>query len=807
MAREHTYPTSAARHPLSLAFPSLTFWILLPVFAICGLGGQCLLAQGLLVDVSPERHVHLPRPIIIVPRPEPRPEPEASYKIESLEVNATLVDQVAKVQVAQSFVNTGSRQLEVCFVFPLPYDGAVDRLTLMVDGKEYEAKLLKAEEARKQYEAIVRKNQDPALLEWVGTGMFKTSVFPVPPGAKRTVTLRYSQLCRKTQGVTDFLFPLSTAKYTSHPLEKLHIRLAIESSAEIKNVYSPTHEADIERPDSKHAVVKLEQEDCIPTEDFRLLFDIGKGPVAANVVSYRPDNDEDGYFLLLASPELPSEVQEPTKKTVLFVVDRSGSMSGKKIEQAREALKFVLNNLHEGDLFNVIAYDSEVEAFRPELQKYDEESRQAAIGFVNGLYAGGSTNIADALKTALGQLQDSSRPSFVIFLSDGLPTVGETNEAKIVETAGEKNDARARLFPFGVGYDVNSRLLDKLARENFGQSEYVRPNEDIESAVSTLYNRIGSPVMTDVEITFDVEGARTEDGKAINRVYPSGKLDLFAGDQLVVVGRYRKPGDAKVVIRGQLDGEEKRFDFPAELVEHSTDSTNAFVSRLWATRRVGEILDELDLKGHNEELVKELVSLATEHGILTRYTSFLADETTNLSDLAQVTRGAELRLRESFEAESGEAAFGARLGKATLQRAARAPAGGYGGGYGFNAPAADSARVSGGYGGVAGGIPADADGLDGYGLGPAATYYDAVEQKQVHVRTVRTIAGKTFLLRGERWIESTLSDKAVDSAEEIERYSDEYFELARQLGKQAGQLLAADAHLVVQLADKVYELK
>ena len=181
-------------------------------------------AQGLLVDVRPDHQIRLPRPI-----PQPRPVP-SSYKIAALEVNAKLTDQIARVQVSQTFENTGSTQLEVAFVFPLPYDGAIDQLTLLVDGKELEARLLTKEEARRRYEEIVRKNRDPALLEWVGTGMFQTSVFPIPPGAKRTVTLRYSQLCRQSHGLTDFQFPLSTAKYTAGPLEKLSFRLAIESS-------------------------------------------------------------------------------------------------------------------------------------------------------------------------------------------------------------------------------------------------------------------------------------------------------------------------------------------------------------------------------------------------------------------------------------------------------------------------------------------------------------------------------------------------------------------------------------------------
>ena len=240
---------------------------------------------------------------------------------------------------------------------------------------------------------------------------------------------------------------------------------------------------------------------------------------------------------------------------------------------------------------------------------------------------------------ALSQLHDSSRPTFVIFLTDGLPTIGETNEAKIVANARSNNKVHARIFDFGVGYDVNSRLLDKLARENFGLSEYVRPNENIERSVAALYGRIGSPVMTDVKLTIDIEGLKPEDGGAVNRMYPKEVVDLFAGEQLVIVGRYKKPGDAKVTITGKVGDSEtatdQKFDFPVKFVEHSDDSSQAFVEKLWAVRRVGEIIDEIDLNGKNDELVQELVSLAMKHGILTPYTSFLADENAPRQTMAE----------------------------------------------------------------------------------------------------------------------------------------------------------------------------
>jgi Ca-activated chloride channel family protein len=729
-----------------------------------------VLAQGFLVPA--EEGVRLPRPIVIWPPPHPplpRPvPPPAQYKIAALEIQARLVDQVAQVQVSQTFVNSGSRVLEAAFVFPLPYEGAVDQMTLMVDGREYPARLLKADEARRMYEDIVRRNRDPALLEWLGTGLFKTSVFPVPPGAKRTVTLRYSQLCRRTEGLVDFLFPLSTAKYTSEPVERVEIRLSLESDTAIKNVYSPTHAVEIRRPDERHAVVTLSQRAQIPTADFRLFYDVGRGGLSARLLSYRPRADEDGYFLLLASPEIKAAQKAPPRKTVVFVVDRSGSMSGKKIEQARAAAKFILDTLRAGDLFNIIAYDSQVEAFRPELQRYSPEIRRAALAFVEGLYAGGSTNIDAALATALGQLRDTRQPSYVLFLTDGLPTAGLTNEMKIAANARAANQVRARVFVFGVGYDVNSRLLEKLAREGFGYTQYVRPEEDIESSMGRLASRIESPVMTDVRLEVTRDGG---DGPVATRLYPKGPLDLFAGEQLAVVGRYRHAGAARVVVRGMVEGREQRFDFPAELVARSTDEGRAFVEKLWAVRRVGEILEEIDLAGKNQELIEELVALSTRHGILTPYTSFLADEAASLHDMTDNVRRTGERLK-ALDQVSGFGGVAQRAVRGQMQRAEQ-----------FSIGAASTAATPMAMSGAA---------------APAERETQAVQQN------VRHVAHRAFYRRDGRWVDATLSKEQQTQAQRVKQFSDEYFALARRHGRQLTQYLVFDEPVLVAVEGRAY---
>src|SRR5580704_11113736 len=404
-------------------------------------------------DIAP---IH--RPIVRPIRPIPRPV-FSSYRIRAVDVQAAVHDQAAKIRMSQVFQNTSSSDVEAQVVFPIPEGAAISDLTLLYDGKELPGRLLPKEEARRIYEEIVRRQRDPALLEYLGSGMYRTSVFPIPPHADRTVEIRYSQLLKKTGGLVDLLLPLGTLKHGNHAIDTLSVSLRLETTDALKSVYSPTHTVTIDRPDEHHAVGKVTLTNITLPDDLRVLYSTQSGAVGMNLLSYRPNEKEDGYFLLLASPELKAPQAAALAKTAVIVVDRSGSMSGQKIEQARQAVKFFLNQLKPGDTFNVIAYDSEVEAFRPELQRVTPETIKAATGFADGINAGGGTNIDGALKAALALLNDDKRPSYVLFLTDGMPTVGEQNEKKIVADAREADKVHARIFTLGIGFDANGRLL------------------------------------------------------------------------------------------------------------------------------------------------------------------------------------------------------------------------------------------------------------------------------------------------------------------------------------------------------------
>ena len=567
--------------------------------------------------------------------------------------------------------------------------------------------------------------------------------------------MRYTQLCRRDRDVIEFSYPLGTQKFTAKPVQRLTVNILLQSKNAIKSVYCPSDDARIDRVGDHEARISMERRDVVPSNDFRLVYSLSDGALGAAVISYRPSSGDDGYFLLLASPEVKAADARPQSKTVIFVLDRSGSMAGKKIEQARKALKSVLNNLRNDDLFNIIVYDDRVESFKPELERYQSHSREDAERFVDNIREGGSTNIDSALKTALGMVRDDSRPSYVLFLTDGLPTSGETQELKIADNCRQANSRRARLFCFGVGFDVNARLLDRLSGGNSGTSEYVKPDEDIEAHVGRFYAKMTSPVLADLHVELA--------GIDVNRTYPGDLPDLFEGGQIVWVGRYRQSGRTTLRITGKVGGERRSFEFPAELEVSDRGSAHEFVERIWATRRVGYLIDQIDMSGQNRELIDELVSLSTRYGILTPYTAFLADERVPLHAAMQNARQAGENL-VALRSVSGGFGVAQREAKQFYMRAEKAS-------------------------GAPGGLLMDQQG----------------ETQNVQAK-LRQVGSKTFYFKENRWIDSTVKPDEDAKAKLIRQFSNDFFNLARSQSADLNQYLTFTEPVTIKLAGTVYRI-
>ena len=299
-----------------------------------------------------------------------------------------------------------------------------------INGKQVEAELLATDKARGIYEEIVRKVKDPALLEYAGRDLFKVRIFPIEGNSKKRITLSYSQVLKSDSGLTGYSFPLNTEKYSAKPVRNLSIKLELETKRALKSIYSPSHNVEIKRSSSNKAVVGFEASDLKPDTDFQLFYSTERSELGLDLLTYKNEG-EDGYFLLLASPGVDAKQSKVIPKDVLFVLDTSGSMAGAKLEQAKKALLFCVENLNENDHFEVIHFATEVEPLFDHLKDANTSNRDRAKSFIKELKPKGGTAINDALQKALAMRPDSGeRPFVIIFLTDGRPTIGTTDEER-----------------------------------------------------------------------------------------------------------------------------------------------------------------------------------------------------------------------------------------------------------------------------------------------------------------------------------------------------------------------------------------
>ena len=548
--------------------------------------------------------------IIIQPPPQPFPE-SAFVSIKDCTVKTKIADQLATTTVELAYYNHCSRDLEGTFIFPIPPEAAISKFYLYVGDEEVPAELLDEAQARKIYEDIVRRKKDPALLEYAGYNLLKARVFPLVAKGETKIKLTYSQILKQNQGLCEYRLSLGQEDRVTAGYCNLSLQVLIDSKTPLKSIYSPTQDIRVTRKGNRHAEVDWNEQVNSVGGDLVLYYSFSGKPVAFNLLTDARQGEN--CFLALVSPDMVVDATDVLPKNIVFILDSSGSMRGEKMKQAKEALLFCLQNLNSKDKFNLIDFDDQVVRFSDNLVSPTAGQIERARNFVDQIEAAGGTNISGALTAGLENFGEGL--NYLIFLTDGLPTVGERDVNKILSQVKSGNQAKVRVFDFGVGYDVNTYFLDKLAAENSGLSDYVTPDEDIEVKVSSFLKNISTPVLADISLNF---------GSAdVFDVYPNPLPDLFAGTQLVVTGRFRNTGHSNVVLTGRLEGALKTLEYPIDFSANS--SWDKVIPKIWAQRRIGYLLDQIRLSGQSPELVQEIVVLSKKYGIMTKYTSFLVD--------------------------------------------------------------------------------------------------------------------------------------------------------------------------------------
>ncbi len=706
---------------------------------------------------------------VIIPQSSARafaPDRRGAIELTGVEVKIDILESTATTTVEIHLQNTSSRRQEAELVVPVP-DGAVIR-GFAYDGPDgrITAKILPREEARRIYQQLVSKIRDPALVEFIGYNLIRSSVFPVEPRGKQRVRLTYEHLLETDGNRIDYVLPRTESLGYAVPWK---IKANIKAKRPISTVYSASHKLDMARDSEKEVSVKIKAEAEKEPGPFRLSYLLQEDGVTASMFAYPDEKVGGGYFLLLAGlpAQGPKSDDEPAiKREVTLVIDRSGSMRNEKIEQVKEAALQVIAGLKPGEAFNVIIYSNTVQWFSKEPVIKSKDTEAAAKAYIEGITAQGGTNIYDALKEALAQKPSKDMLPIVLFLTDGRPTVGPTtSEVVIRELVTKHNPYKRRVFTFGVGVDVNAPLLEKVADESRAKAEFVLPKEDVEVKVGKVFQRLTGPVLADVEL--EVLG---KDGEpAIGRtrdILPDKLPDMFEGDRLVLLGQYVGKRPVTFKLDGNYLGKKRSFKFTFRF--NKADVHNGFVPRLWASRKIAELIDVVRQMGADssasandpkaKELVDEIVRLSTEFGILTEYTAFLAREGTEFGRRDRVLREAE-SLMESKAMRSRSGLDGVALSSNSMARKSQS-----------------TLNVRNGF------------------------YNEKMER--VEIANVQQINDRAYYYKSDRWIDSSLVEKEsqIKPDRTIEFGTEEFFELAMKLAgqnRQASIALRGDILLMV----------
>jgi Ca-activated chloride channel homolog len=709
--------------------------------------------------------VIIPRPCMRCPGPPPSPVPPPSplpnaLPVKSIKINSKIDGQVATTHVEQIFRNDTNLTLEGTYFFPIPETASIVEFAIWEGANRLVGEVRSREEARRIYDEIVRSKRDPGLLEYAGKDLFQASIFPIPPHSDKKLELKYTQVLHAEAGTVSYRYPLGTGKNVAK-IGTVAGKLEIDSKEPLRNIYSPSHKIDVNNDGGRRARISFENVGET-LQDFQLFYTLSKDDFGLTLLTYR-EPSKNGYFILMIAPKEDWSEQDYVAKDVVFVIDTSGSMSSEgKMDKAKAALQFGVNSLRANDRFNIISFAGEERLMTRGLISADKVGKSRGQEFVDNLHPTGGTNINDALIASLKQFESNDRPKILVFMTDGLPTVGETNVTRIIDNASKTKRSGVRLFTFGVGYDVNTTLLDKLAADNGGVADYVEPKEDIEVKVSSFFGKVSHPVLTDIAL--NMNAVETD------LVYPRSLPDVFKGGQLTLIGRYRNSRDLKNVklsLTGKVGNQMKTFSYDNLRFPLETNN-NEFIPRLWANRRVGWLMEQIRINGEQKELRDEIVDLGTRYGIVTPYTSYLAIEE-----------------REHQTLTNGRPMRESRV----------APRAKMGGGRGITPAAAPPIDLS-------------STGADAVQQSKAdrALQETVVVSEGPASKNMRNIDGKTFYLENGVWIDSEFNANVGNIKEEKLVFASEaYFALIKR-EPQLGKYFALGEQVVVVYKGRVYRV-
>lgn len=550
--------------------------------------------------------------------------------------DTVIVGTVAETSVVQVFHNPLPDRLEARYNFPLPHDAAVDDYWIRVGDEQIHGVMKRRDEARKTYEAARDAGHTAALLEQHRPNVFAQAVANIPPGGTVEVEMHLVQPLRRADGRYSLVLPtvIGPRYITGAPdragntaavpdaaalrspqlaagevsCAKIDIQVAIESGLPVRELRSDHHALQVERGGAVTRLI-LADGPARPNRDFSVSWALAGLEPRAQLLAQKTGSGE-GYFTLMIEPPRAVSRDKVRARELVFVVDTSGSMSGTPLNTARAAVRRALEDLGPDDTFQVIRFAGQAEQVAPAPLGNTAEHRRLALEFLDSTAGGGGTEMMAGITAALARPADPQRMRLVLFMTDGYIGAEDQVFAGIQRHLGD-----ARLFGLGVGNSVNRFLLDGMGRIGRGSSIYVGAGEAPDQVVERFYSHIDRPILTDIEIDWG--------DLPVSEQSPAAIPDLFAGQPVVVFGRFTGAPQGKATLKGKLGG--APITLPLAL-DFSRSAAHDGLASMWARHRVDDLLGFPSSRTAMADppVVAAVTELALKHRIMTAYTSFVA---------------------------------------------------------------------------------------------------------------------------------------------------------------------------------------
>lgn len=688
-------------------------------------------------------------------REEPRGPTDDFGLAPQVSAEVKIQNHTATTRLQFQCVNPRQESVSAPVAVPLPQTGPIAfSQAKLTEGKNTvlfgQTELVPTEKAVGEWQKWAKQFTNPALIEFCGFPLLKTPPVHLSPGESQPVTVEYAQTLAAQSSRYDYVLPRSESVQNTIPWG---VNCEIQTDQPISTVYCPTHKVRSKRQSANSFQVELDDQEAAQPGSFWLSYLLDQGSELSATLFTQPDEDTpaaDGTFLFLVGlPANPPDGQAIPRELTL-ALDRSGSMQGPKMDQVQAAATQVIEGLNEGESFNIITYNNQVTSFAEKPIKKTAETLKSALEFIQEVQPRGGTNLNGALLESVKQKPTAQTLPIVLFLTDGLPTVGETEEVKIRDVVTKQNSYHRRIFTVGVGVDVNTPLLETIATESRAQPTFVLPSENVKTKVAQLFQSLERPILANAELAIlNAQGQPIPD--RIRDVYPNPLPDLFKDDHLVVLGRYEGTEPLKFRLKGNYLGTEKTFEFVFPLKDQPS---SPFVSRLWASKKIAALVQEIRKSGANADpyviltnpkqdpqlksQAEEVLQLTRRYGIFTEYTAFLAqDEHPWMSRREQLDQAYRNFDERAVKTRVGLSSVNQSINNTVLQRQ--------------------------------------------HWLNGSNYFYDA-NMKRVAVPNVQQLGKGTFFRRGTTWVDARLVDRPHLTPDKIIPFgSREYETLVNQL--------------------------